>query len=245
MSCQSAFFGLFTVNSTDCGANKVSVNNGIYNQLDNFFSQNVNNYANTVVRQANTIFVENETGATFNCNLSQTNNADVTVVTSIKAEQIANISNEISNTVRADISQKQEQAIVKALEGDGKANIVDIENSLKNLISNTVSQTLNNISNTVIDQGNTITIKNKGNFTCGPGGINQSNITKLQVQQVVDAIQNALASNSVINSIATTVSQTNESGLANIIKTLILAGAGVALIGGIGYMIYSSKNKKE
>jgi hypothetical protein len=39
MACAKGLFGLFTVNSAECGANKVELSNSVYNQMNSFGDQ--------------------------------------------------------------------------------------------------------------------------------------------------------------------------------------------------------------
>jgi hypothetical protein len=248
MSCSKGFFGLFSVNSPECGANKVELSNSVYNQLNNLVSQNINSGTNVSNVNNNKISIETGPDSEVNCSIDQTNTSSVKIVNNITAEQKATFLNAITNDVKSSLTQEQQQAVLQAFEGEGKSNIAEIDNDLKTIISNTAETSLNSFINTATINQNEVLLKVLGKFNCPNGVITQRNISDIQIDNFVKSMQDALSQNDVINTISNAISQTNTSGLADIFVYIIIGAVIlgiVAIIGGGIFAYMKSKNKNK
>ena len=245
MACSKALFGLVTVNSPECGANKVELTNSVYNQMNSLISQSINSGTNVSNVSMNKINIEGGPQSVINCSIDQNNTTTVKIVTDITADQKANFKNAITNDVKSELTQSQQQAVLQAFEGEGKSNIADIENDLKTIISNTAEQSLNAFINSSTVNGNEITIRTQGIVNCPNGVISQSNMSNIQVDNFIKSFQDALSQNDVINKISNSISQTNTSGLADIFKYIIIGAVVIGFIAIIGGGIFAYMKSKS
>ena len=246
MSCSKAFFGLMTINSPECGANKVELSSEVYNQLNNFVSNSINSGINVASANVNRLNLEQIPGTKVeNCSILQENLGRISVVNNINQSQKVEFVNNIANEVQNNLSQEQQQAILQAFEGEGKSNIADIENDLKNIITNTTEQALNSFINTGTFNENTLNLK-IGNWDCNGVPFTQRNISDIQIQNFITTLQDALSRSDVVNTISNSISQKNTSGLADIFKYLIIGGVILGIIIIIGGGIFGFfKLKKD
>jgi hypothetical protein len=237
MACTKALFSLFTVNSPECGANKVDLDSSVYNQINNYVSNQLTNSIGTGVLQGNKITIEQLPGTKVeNCNIEQTNTSNISVVNQITQQQTTELINTITNEVTNELTQEQQQAILQAFEGEGKSNIAEITNDLKTIISNTVEQNMNNFINTAVAQDNEIKLK-IGNWDCNGKAFSQKNISEIAVDNLLTSVQDTLSSNDVVNKISNAISQKNTSGLADIIKYMVIAAAVLGIVTVFGGLI--------
>lgn len=239
MSCSSAFFGLFSVNSAECGANKVELSNEVYNQLNNFISNSLNSGINVSSANVNKINIEQTNPqSVIKCSVLQENIGNIKVVNNITQSQKAELKNNLVNEVSSEVTQEQEQAILKAFEGEGKSNITEIENDLKSIISNTIEQSLNSFINTGSFNGNELNLKIAGNLDCEGKPLTQRNISDIQIDNFITTFQDALAQSEVVNTISNAITQKNVGGLSSILRYLIIGGVVLGVLTIIGGIIF-------
>jgi hypothetical protein len=182
------------------------------------------------------------------CELVQENVGNISVVNNIDQTQKTEFINSITNDVKSELTQEQQQSILEAFEGEGKSNIAEIENELKNIISNTSEQALNNFINTATFNGNDLTLKVDGIIDCNGGKITQRNVSDVQIQNFIISLQDALAQSDVVNTISNSIAQKNTSGLADIFKYIIIGAVIlgiIAVIGGGLFGIFKLKSNNK
>jgi hypothetical protein len=245
MACSKGLFGLFTINSPECGANKVDMNSSSYSQVNNYVANQLTSSIGVGTLQGNKIKIEQLPNTEVErCSIEQTNNSSIRVLNNITQQQTTELINKITNEVKNKLTQEQQQAILQAFEGEGKSNIADITNDLKTIIGNTVEQNMNSFINTAVQQNNDIVLK-IGNWDCDGKPFTQKNISEIAIDNLLKSVQDTLATNDVVNKISNALSQTNTSGLADIIKYLIIAGVVIGIIVIIGGLIFKFKTTKK
>ncbi len=210
--------------------NNIELDSTITNNIVNNVYQSAVNNADASTLQVNDITISNSASGQILCpqglNINQSINACVKIANSFTTDQKAQVINDITNAIKNDLVQGQENGLLAFLAQNGdQINDANLISSIQTAVSNSLDTATFNSTYSYDSGTNSLTIINDGIISGGSCDFVQNNLLNFTVTNITNTLQDSLASNTLLSQISTYVQQTQSNG--NELKYLLLVIGGI------------------